>query len=984
MEYQELKNKIKKLYDRITAIESSVLEKAGGGFSATQITQEYYDYSSLYDELKTVLYPVLQSYRLLFSDYNDNFSEKAKKVYFVALCEMVKQDFNRGMLITFETVTNQPIETNKYYDLITIVSASQNLHIKTQNGRRLFEETYIAEAGVPRNLTATVTSMFRIYWKYFRTVDIEERRLAISSYLSGKEFEKEYIIDPSDETIFDNYRKRVLNFSQKATAVFYRLDDIFSTLDYYPYITEPKDLQELFKEISNKLGYDITRVVRDDQLISIYQKYLSVIPLSKLRRILYNLGKNETINIPSYGPCKVNDVYDSILSCGTYTIRGNRYDVVIDPNIGLSDMIAYRTNTVLELSKDYYFYSSKEYFDVDIDGKIIQPRILYHKGITKYVWLGKLPVASTATIDGNVIYSSEANRIIGKIIKKYNPENNQSRLIYLLSYLKINMPNKTRSRLYYRIDNYSKVLLCVSNARGVFFRDNVRIELPDAGTHTVQYFVNDEPEPVFSDTIQLEPFYLFDKWQGTKYSSTSRNERHSGAFICFKLNEPANISSDYQIIQSYVWNNYYVTEFKAPVNADTIIVDNIDYSFEYATKPGFFIRTHDNELTAVDNVYDLEFVFYNLESQFEYRVTLEHDNEHFSEPILNGSYHVSEMISLDSDLNTGRWTLALWQNQRKLEEESFTIIPHLSYKQESICLEGTRVIIRVTADDNCFLNDFGDYTNSINIDMGPAISSIESDLLTVEELTTTVVIDKLNTSKEITIHPDIWAIRTKDPSSTFWTKNRLIGIEPANTNKTQIGIFTNCSTDLIINNKTIGVQPGLNTLKNYVSTKHIKRKNKINISDSQNRNTVSIVISCLPKLYFKELTINESIIMTLLYEGPVDENLIIRKRIHNQTSIAQERKTHESLFCFNVDLGKASALNNNQVLVDYLDSQSDIPISLFNKLILLPKKSLQSSSLRMQDIINVDKLSEWYFGREDKTINTLPLTLQEIAQQIWR
>ena len=128
--------------------------------------------------------------------------------------------------------SSQPVRdlnTNRYYDLIQQVSDYQNINIIIQNGRRLFEETYILETGIPKNLTTNVIKMFRIYWRYFREIPREERLSIIHDYLYGNELYDEYILDSSDAKLFEYYRDSIEKFPKKAIKVFDRLDLIFST-----------------------------------------------------------------------------------------------------------------------------------------------------------------------------------------------------------------------------------------------------------------------------------------------------------------------------------------------------------------------------------------------------------------------------------------------------------------------------------------------------------------------------------------------------------------------------------------------------------------------------------------------------------------------------------------------------------------------------------------------------------------------------------
>lgn len=973
MNYTDLINRIEYLYSIVAKTEEKYIDflVENNRYDGERITQEQFDYSQQYEKLKEILVPMIEQYQTVLA--NPSISGKAQKVFFVAMCEMIKQDYSRGMLITFRYVTNKDLNVNRYYDLLTKVSNSQGLNLITKNGRRLFEESYILETGIPKNLTTYVMRMFRIYWKYFRELQKTERCEIVRSYFKGVEFTEEYIIDVYEARTFEECRNKMVDFSEKASRVFFRLDDIFEALDEYTdRLFESKYQNEIFENISNMLGYDITCVIRNSDLAKVYSTYLCQIPVSKFQKILFNLPKAEMVINPFGDKVRVEAMLSSTLVCGEYFLRGNKYEVVISPTISLENMLKTPCNILQELSTDYYIYSSRNFFDVEVDGKIVNVRELYYKGQSRFIWIGKLPPASKAIIDGKELLSSQKVKFSGKIIKKYDPETNQSRLIYYIGTLKYNNPERKYERLYYKLNEHLGEMIAIGSPTGIFYCENIRIELPASHDHLIDFICDnksilDEPQSViFEDT------YLFDKWHGTRYVASEENENHSGAFIYFSKKSLTPNEINYTITSQYNWHDYNVIEFSAPINEKVIKLDDTSYYFGSAGKPGFFFVTEESELTTLDSLNDLKVRFYNLKETEEYRFSAECGDSRYIAYVTNGEYSFINLFENDDISDNGKWTCSLWHKQIKVEENKFTLIPKIEVLQDDVAtLEGNDVFVTIQANTSCFVSDVGEYTNTIRMNIGSAALMIDNETPTAERLKNYVYIDELAVVKEIEIEPAVWGVRVKDSLSPEWVRKELVVVDSAKKENANISIFSTVQHIVYVNGIETIVKKGINVLPWMTFIKSFKRKSDLVITDD--KYTLKKIFGCTPKYEVEEIDINDSVIISIKYDGPIDEVLKICTFIDGKLIKTNRREAEKNIFSFDIVVGYTNMVKGKNVSIEILDSKSDIPTVVFSDVINYEEQNTKDDLVNRdnrtdivkvnspEEMVKVENLIEWYY-----------------------
>lgn len=968
MDYMTLIKKIEALYKVISEIEKDVKSAFASNvfFSEKNLSQEDYDFSCIYEELVEILLPMLDLYPVIM---RTRYKAMAEKVYFIAICEMIKQDYNRGMLITYRSVTGvEDINTNRYYDLLQRVSASQGLEIKKVNGRRQFEESYILETGIPRNLTKYVIKMFRIYWRYFRNNSVAERLPIIHEYLQGNDLMDEYILDHSDAVLFESYRDYLKDFPEKAIKVFDKLDVIFTALDDYAGELINDNHQCIFTEISKEVGFDISAVLRDSELMKIYFAYLKQIPVSKFRKLLENLPKQEIVIAPDGNHRTVSRLLVEPIICGVYQIRGNKYYVVIDPNISLDDMIGFCCDRIITLANNYYCYVSRNNFGVEYNGVDVSTRMMIYKSQTRYLWFGKLQPASSAIVDGHLVMSSEMAKHSAKINKYFDYEKRVSRLQLNIGSVKVNYPQKPYGKLLYSVNGGEQKLLAIGNEKGIYYRENIHEDIASEANCFIEYWVNDNK--IFDDEISLKKMYVFDKWNGTEYLPKINNDKHSGALVVFSRENIFFAEEEIMVEQTYLDGNYYVYELRIKSSLKELVIGEETYSFERASKPAIFINSENGDITLFDSVDEVSFKTVNLCKEIAYRISVENIKGCCTETIEEGEFSITDFVQDEDKLVTGKWSISLWEKQKKIDSVEFSLIPKLDIQPEvQFVLEGKDVIVKIRSSEKCFISDVGDYDYCTNINLGPAFLDEIDNELKAREMEYYVYLDSIGISRKILFVPEVWGIRTQDEQRDKWSKEKNIILNMLDPSKTKVAVYATGAIDAFVNGKAHRFERGMNELEYLSFISPIKRKSELIISDD--RFTEKIILACNPNCTFSEVIINKDVEVAIRYAGPEMQKIAIRTFVDGLRTSQMEKIASKNMATFNLSVGEARKLNGKRIVIDVCTSKSGIPIKLFDQVIEVENQIEKKETVitteekhtinRMSDYVDVRKLLTYYY-----------------------
>ena len=935
MDYRAFNNKIDELYDAICEIENRTKESfaSNDAFIDIDLRQEDYDFSDIYSDLVTILIPMLEFYQIIFRTPR---REKAQKVYYVALCEMIKQDYNRGMLITFRNVTGESeINTNRYYDLIQRVSDSQGLRIKKINGRRQFEEAYILETGIPRNLTSYVIKMFKIYWRYFREFPTVERLEIIHDYLSGKELLDEYILDHNEAKLFDTYSSYLRDFPEKAIKVFDKLDLIFSAFDQYADTVDQDNRDEIVGEVSKQVGFDITTVLRDSELSNLYSIYLKQVPVNKFFKILNNLPRLEAIITPTGDSVTVSKLQISNIACGEYKIRGNTYYVVVDPNVKLEEMVRMQCDTVIQLSTDYYCYISRNDFQVECNGVNVLTRKLIYRNQVKNIWFGRVQPASIVVVDGNTIVSSEKYKHNYRIHKKYDYEKKINNLCITINSVRANNPELPFGKLYISINGKDKKMLCVGNNKGIYYAENISEIISDKDYCEVEYWINDES--ILKESISLLDTYVFDKWNGTEYKVGSNNDKHSGAFVIFSVDPVDMDGLEYNLTASYKDGIYHVYELERLFECNELTIGDEKYSFSRAGRPAIFIKSETGNIELIDDINSISLIAINLKEGVPYRLFVENKGKNWLASAENGEILLSNIIPNSEYSCTGKWFISLWEGQRKIDSVEFNMIPQIEVVAGNrAVLEGKDVYVKIKASEACFISEVGEYSSTTEVNLGSAYLVENEGEFISDELEYYIYIDNLGISKKVVFTPILWGIRTKDIQTKEWNTSKSILLDASKPQDSKIALISNGLMDVWVNGKGFHYTGGLHEIDYLSLIGELKRKNEVVITDDNS--TEKVVLACNPSCRFGELITEDELVVVLKYIGPVDQKVSIRTFVDSFKSNVYEKTANKNQMNFYIPFGGVEKLKGKKIAVDVCMSKSGIPTKVFEQVIEVSSK----------------------------------------------
>lgn len=980
MNLATLLEKIDLLYEKIIVIEQdtihALLQEEGIEPSA-HISQEHFDFSFLYEDLKQILYPMLEFYHEVIKSEK---VEKAKKVYFIALCEMIKKDYTTGMIKTFRAVTDKSyIDTNRYYRLLESVTESQGISVKKKDNIRLFERTYIEETGIPQNLTRTVIKFFKSYWRYFRHIDVKTRIAIISDYIEGKDFPEEFIFYAGDERILSNAQKELMDFPEKSIRTIKKLDEIFVALDEYDELCDPEIKSNFVEEISNKVGFNILNVLRNSDLEDVYSKYLQSIPIYKFTKMIVpNLPKNEMVTTPEGTTIQAADLRESNICCGIYKIRGISYEVVISPIISLAEMLEIPRNTVRQLAKDYYIYVSNDYFDIDANGRTIEPRRLIFNNKERYVWLDKIPLASSVYVDGHTINSSERLSLSGKISKKYVYESEKSELHYVLHCFKALLPEYRYKKLNYITSSGEKGLLCIGNDKGVFYIEDKCFSINNPSVFELKLLIDDEV--IHTELIELKSRYLFDKWTGTEYYSNRKNDKHSGALILFDISKEAPLDMQH-ISNEYVWNNYVVTEFLYSEKEETLDIYEDHYVFTKGNKPYFIVRGNLDYDYRTESLDSLNFKFYNLNSSYKYWFVAENNKQRERIYVEDATLLLNRCFNEAYLKKSGKWFFSLWENQHKIDEVSVFLEPQLYAEQIDDCtMENHPVKVKVTASENCFASQIGDFVDYTELTIGDAKLNLADSYITAPELENYIYLDSLGIMKKIQLTPNVWGIRVKDSVEPEWHQSKSFNVDLENINKTVCSICSNSNVTIHVNEKKYNVKPGFNNIK-LQDFLYLKRRT-VELFITDDRQATRITVGCSPKFFLYDTNVEKNLIIVVKYVGPIDEGMLFRIYLDNEPYMQIHRTATKNSFLVHLLLGSVETFNNRRVTVEAKLDNGNLPLKIYSDIIIYePELSNVVPSVEEAEHVenekvdflklfqDVDLLLERYSTRKDISFN---------------
>lgn len=989
MNWNELREVVEKLYSEIVAKEQLTKEEMinNGELDINdRLTQEYLDFGYLYDDLKRILLPALEnSYR----DLQPTVENKLTKVYFVALCEMIKHDYNRGMLITFKAVTgSDQIDTNRYYTFLKKVTANEGMQINKVNNKSQYEESFILESGIPKKFSKDVLKMFQIYWRYFRAVDQVERKRFINKFIKGESIEKVYILNSIDYTGLTNLRERVRDFPEKVLYVFNKFEKIFMAIDAYEDANKLQEanMSEILNYLNNCVGFNVENVLRSSDLEKVYWAYISELTINKFEKILRNLDKQDIIINPRGERFFASEQNSNNIWCGSYKIKGVEYKVILDPTISLSDMLAFECNKIHSLAENYYLYSSEDYFDIEIDYKMVNPRYLYYMNQSRYIWVGKVPPASKVYIDDKEIKSSQNYSINYSIIKYFDRETKRNMLKVLINRFKLNEKEYAYRKIVASLNNNTLLTLGHADNRGMLYRENAYLDIRQIQSEYKLRIFSDTEE-IISFTLELPEILLYDKWNGTEYRSESVNTKNSGALVCFSKSD-FSIRENVVVEEKYKFLDYNVTVFNMSTNIEYVEICGTNWLFNKANRP-YILLKQDNLLNqnVAYNPEDIVFKVINAEKINDCYLQIENENIHLRNK-LDPKQYQNEMNFIDAVCGQnitvfhGKWFISLWENQRKVDEIDFLIVPKIEVTQlGSISLENTEVRVKISSESPCFSDLSGGYTDSIEYSMGVAKMEINDGFITSSELKSTIFNDKYCINQEVMIKPRVWGLRAKDYEKNEILIDTNLSLEQLKLPNKQCMVCSTNGFDALINGKSIRIYPGYNIIKWYEYFYTYTTSNVIKVSDRTNSS--QFVLGLRSKIVFYDKYMHDTTYtLKFSFTGPVNEKMMIRAYIGGNLVMEKSLESLKNRYFIYYSIEDIQRFAGENLSIEYTSNYQKLPVRIYSEKIENFILSSNPRESKLIDYIRVDRLVENYYYPTKDIYNIKSKTLEFINQII--
>lgn len=905
MNIDNFSNEIVSLYEviqkeidkkRIDFIEDGYLEQP-------RINYEYINLDFIFDRLIDAIPPILEFYK------DGRYRHIKRQIYCVfiaALCEISKRGFSQGgILKQIDEYIGFEFDRNKYYTLIKLALESENIKILSNSGHQ-YEATIIYESGIPKNIHRDVYSMFKVYWKWMRGIDSEERRDFLRALIEKKNFNEAYIFDSGDRKKLYTLRDSMSSFQEKVIKTCIRIDRIYSEIDKIGIEVNKDNIDKLCTEISERLGYNILTVINENELKSDLIDYAHCISFNKFKSILENLPPDEIIEIPTGEKVCCSQYNDFI--CGYHRIRHITYEVVFFYGLKCKDYFELPRREIIERN-EHYIYVSNEPFLVEIDGYEIAVRELIWRDQILYVFAGKIPTASSAYIDGKIIHCVIDIKLQVSIRKSWDKIERKNKLMLHLDEIKVFNPKYAMQVVEISCNASKKKILKQINQRGHCRVTEKWIELeqlPDI----IEVEAKINSNVVASKTVKLLPVYVYSLQTGNKVESKiDWSEWYSdNRIVIFSKQRitKTNIKVTFQdnFFEMYV----YLGSFDFTMESIEFNDTSISIVKENAPKIKLCseVICYENSI-CIPSGSPLKFSAINCTEDNLY-LKISHGEERYKGILLNEIDDLEEFNIADCNINVvdyyGKWIVSLYREQERICSITFFVLAAIEVQLcKEIYYEGENVSAIINASNPCFNTD-GELTKNCKLTIGKASLAIEGNHVVAEMIEFEITDTNCNVQYQLCAKPKVWGIRIQKDYDSLEYVNRNFQINLSSKERYELIACSTISQRILISSSDIEIQRFINPGFNIISWRYLKdnwqRINDFIIYNYYGEGIQFQVVYEPAIIYRKTVKTNDLWKMTYKYMGPIGTiiNLVV---FSNDIKIAKLVRIAE-ISQFNINL----------------------------------------------------------------------------------
>lgn len=918
-----------------------------GYLKKERINFEYLNLDDIFERL-------IDSIPLIINLYKEKRYKHIQKemfcVFIAALCEISKRGLSQGGLLKqIDKYIGDSFNRGRYYHLIKSAMKSEGIQV-LRNKHRYLEETIVYESGIPKQLHRDLYNLFRIYWKWFRGVNTEERRDFLRGFIEKSDCCEEYIADINDYRKMCLLRDCMSDFKEKVIKTCIRIDKIYSEIDKIQEDINIANINEVCEKISEQLGYNILTVINEMTLKNDLINSAHCVSFRKFQDIISNLDPVEKIKLPT-GTYAINQEYvlANFIS-GYHVVRSITYEVIFPYGLKCQDYVCLPRNEVIKRN-DHYIYLSEDYFQVEIDGYEAGIRELVWESELLYVFAGKIPTASSAYIDGNLINNEKEVRMKVSVRKSWNRFDKQNKLAICLDEFKIFNPNFAMQPVVIRCNVSEMQIVRQINHRGHLRITEKWIDINNFNENIViEAIINGGV--IERKQITIDEIYIYSLQTGMRINDKLEWQQwHSDNRVVVFSRNPIKTSNIEMKLQNMFYNMYvYLGYFNFEDNI--IKLNNNIILLEKTSKPLIKLSSEvigTNGCLFVPAGKPIQFSAINC-SKKDMFLKISHGESRYIGSSLSNLKNLNNFTLLDCGIscekNYGKWFVSLYEGQEKVYEISFFVLSEVEAKlDKEIYEEGAKVLAKVNSFDECFVVD-GEFTKECTLTIGIAKIEICENHVRAEDIEFEVIDVNCGFPYKLKLRPDVWGLKVQKKGEWVSNLGKKISLELTTKEDTSLIICSTKNQKVLFHSHEFElykyIKSGFNRI---IWRKLINNWEVVNdfVIFNSLKETISFQIIFNTIITLKSYKYDKNkLILCISIHGPIGSMIHVVAFANNIKICKIVRQSICNKFEINLDLDNISNYEGQKLVVEARQDDEDVNV-IFEHTVKCSEKNLQDA-----------------------------------------